>query len=289
MVVVVVVITSESLQSQRSVETGVFGVEDEVGGDEVDDLVVVDEELVEFIELVEVVLDVDELDEVCRVRDRGVAARLLARRGLETEWRKYSRQDNNATKSGLSQSGLLAVEASSHRTFHSSEKTASTTGPKKVPDVARCLHLCVERGKGVEKRLSHGVAVCWRGKRFPYSSTTPFVATSSIKVLLPAVVDITEAAALRGPPATPLPLHALCPHQTTHPLQRVLMQAASDDGEVTTVGAIMGGPDSNHNNDGDDCEATTTTTVQRGDSDDDNDGTRGDSSDDDKGVEQADG
>ncbi|KAH9044069.1 hypothetical protein EDB83DRAFT_2317927 [Lactarius deliciosus] len=180
------------------------------------------------------------------------------------EWRKYSRQDNNATKSGPSRSGLLAVEASSHRTFHSSEKTASTMGPKKVPDVAHRLHLCVE-GKGVEKRLSHGVA------------------------LLPAVVDITEAAAPRGPLATPLPLRALCPHQTTHLLQCALTQAASNDGEVTTVGAIMGGPDSNHNDDGDDCEATTTTMVQHGDSDDDNDGTRGNSSDDDKGVEQADG
>ncbi|KAH9071015.1 hypothetical protein EDB83DRAFT_2313747 [Lactarius deliciosus] len=235
-----------------------------------------DEELVEFIELVEVVLDVDELDEELeieenddelddQIRDRGVVARLLVRRGLETEWRKYSRQDNNATKSGPSQLGSLAVEASSHRTFHSSEKTASTTGPKKVPDVARRLHLCMERGKGVEKRLSHGMA------------------------LLPAIIDITEAAAPCGPPATPLPLCALCPHQTTHPLQCALTQAASDDSEVTTVGAIMGGPDSNHNDDGDDCEATMTTTVQRSNSDDNNDGMRGDSSDDDKGVEQADG
>ncbi|KAH9036576.1 hypothetical protein EDB84DRAFT_1657289 [Lactarius hengduanensis] len=43
------------------VETGVVGVEDEVGVDEVDELVIAGEELVELVELVEVVLDVDEL------------------------------------------------------------------------------------------------------------------------------------------------------------------------------------------------------------------------------------
>ncbi|KAH9025238.1 hypothetical protein EDB85DRAFT_1893978 [Lactarius pseudohatsudake] len=34
-----------------------------------------------------------------------------------------------------------------HRTFHISEETTSTTAPE-VSDVARCLRLCVERGKG---------------------------------------------------------------------------------------------------------------------------------------------
>ncbi|KAH9033151.1 hypothetical protein EDB84DRAFT_1561760 [Lactarius hengduanensis] len=53
-------VVDDSLVSD--VETGVFGVEeDEEGVDEVDELVVVGE-------LVEVELDVDELDEVCRVR-----------------------------------------------------------------------------------------------------------------------------------------------------------------------------------------------------------------------------
>ncbi|KAH9175651.1 hypothetical protein EDB89DRAFT_1903768 [Lactarius sanguifluus] len=77
-VVVVVVITSELLRSQRSgrresTETAdscqvlklgwVFGVEDEVGVDEIDaGLVVVDKEVVGLIELVEVVLNVGKLD-----------------------------------------------------------------------------------------------------------------------------------------------------------------------------------------------------------------------------------
>ncbi|KAH8996052.1 hypothetical protein EDB83DRAFT_2682978 [Lactarius deliciosus] len=127
----------------ESTESGWKSQEDEVG---VDELVVVGEELVELVELVEVVLDVAELyvlkieedderevielesEETC---DEGVGE------GLETEERKYSRQDNTRP------SRDRWDRRHHHPTFHSSE-TASTTAPKKVPDVARRLHLCVE-------------------------------------------------------------------------------------------------------------------------------------------------
>ncbi|KAH9077155.1 hypothetical protein EDB83DRAFT_2311742 [Lactarius deliciosus] len=76
--------------------------------DEVDELVVVDKGLVELVELV---LDVDELDE-----------------------------DNTRPSRDRSQ-------LTRHRTFHSSDETTSTTAPE-LSDVARCLRLCVKRGKG---------------------------------------------------------------------------------------------------------------------------------------------
>jgi len=76
------------------VETGVFEVEEEVVVDEVDELVVVDEERVELVEVVELVLDVDELDEVCR---EGSASQKIVRVEAKLSHRGARRQGRRCT------------------------------------------------------------------------------------------------------------------------------------------------------------------------------------------------
>ena len=71
-------------------------MEDEVGVNEVDEVVVV-EETVELVEIVELVLDVDELDEVCR---EGLASQKflqveakLSHRGARSRGRRRCTRD----------------------------------------------------------------------------------------------------------------------------------------------------------------------------------------------------
>ncbi|KAH9023955.1 hypothetical protein EDB85DRAFT_1894536 [Lactarius pseudohatsudake] len=239
--------------------------------------------VVELIELVEVVLDVDELDEELEIED-----------------------DDNE---------LEAIKS----------KTEEGCGEGDEEGL----------GDGVEEKTSKSrwsVGSAGRGKRFHilgfdnplylltvHKRTTPplllsFRPSRCNVVLLPAVVDITEAAASRGPwsrncsawapghatapprPAPPSKQHTRCSTVRQRRPQTMTTRVGwCRDGDAVTAATMnrddraattttMGRPYGNRNDDGDDDDAAWQWRLQRQQ--------RlqcGDSGDDDKGVEQADG
>ncbi|KAH9008625.1 hypothetical protein EDB83DRAFT_2585411 [Lactarius deliciosus] len=220
------VFSSSLLLNQPKSQSGRRG-----GIDEVDELVVVDEGLIE------VVLDVESWTNWMRSVGRGQHPIKLKQISLteeleddELEATKLESEETCGKGVGKGEGlgdGVEDVLQTGQYVAESgpSEETASTTAPKKVPDVACRLHLCVERGL----RCCADCDSLQRGKVEVKRGVVTWACLFSL-VKHPPLLTSLE------PLPTWAPSYATAPPR---PAPRAPTRAASDDSEATMATVIM--------------------------------------------------